>query len=133
MVDRAATGKTVFLSSHQINEVERVADIVGIIREGRLIAVERLDRMKAEIREATITLVDGVGSLPDLPGRVIMAERRGRQWQVLIRDALESDLAALQDNSSIQGIELRVPTLEEIFVAYMKGDRAESLAKGDAQ
>ncbi len=133
MVDRAATGKSVFLSSHQINEVERVADIVAIIREGRLIAVERLERMKAEIREATITLVDGVGSLPDLPGRVIMAERRGRQWQVLIRDALETDLAALQGNPSVQGVEVRVPTLEEIFVAYMKGDRMASAGKGGTQ
>ncbi len=131
MVDRAATGKTVFLSSHQINEVERVADIVGIIRDGHLIAVERLERMKAEIREATITLVDGVGSLPDLPGRTIMAERRGRQWQVLTCDALESDLLALQSQSSIQAVDVRIPTLEEIFVAYMKGDRADSLTKGD--
>lgn len=133
MVDRAATGKTVFLSSHQINEVERVADIVGIIRDGRLIAVERLERLKAEIREATITLVDGVGSLPEMPGRVIMAERRGRQWQVLVRDAVEADLTGLARGSSVQAVEVRVPTLEEIFVAYMKGDRAESAAKGGVQ
>ncbi|MEA1950557.1 MAG: ABC transporter ATP-binding protein [Planctomycetota bacterium] len=133
MVDRAATGKSVFLSSHQINEVERVADIVGIIRDGHLIAVERLERMKNEIREVTITLVDGAGSLPDLPGQTIMAERRGRQWQVLLRDAVESDLSALSGNSSVQNVEFRVPTLEEIFVAYMKGDRGESLDTGDAQ
>ena len=133
MVDRAATGKSVFLSSHQINEVERVADVVGIIRDGRLIAVERLERLKAEIREATVTLVDGVGSLPDMPGRVIMAERRGRQWQVLVRDAVEADLLGLQNKSSVQGVEIRVPTLEEIFVAYMKGDRAESTAQGGLQ
>ena len=130
MVDRAATGKTVFLSSHQINEVERVADIVGIIRDGHLIAVERLERMKAEIREATITLVDGAGSLPEMPGHTIMAQRRGRQWQVLVRDALESDLIALNSKSSVQAVDIRVPTLEEIFVAYMKGNRADSLAKG---
>jgi len=59
MVDRAATGKTVFLSSHQINEVERVADVVGILREGHLVTVERLDRMKAEIHEVTLTLAGG--------------------------------------------------------------------------
>ncbi len=133
MVDRAATGKSVFLSSHQINEVERVADIVGIIRDGHLIAVERLERMKNEIREVTITLADGTGSLPDLPGQTIMAERRGRQWQVLLRDAVESDLNALEGNSAVQNVEFRVPTLEEIFVAYMKGDRGESLDTGEEQ
>ena len=35
MVDRAATGRTVLLSSHQINEVERVADRVAIVHQGR--------------------------------------------------------------------------------------------------
>ena len=36
MVDRAATGKTVFLSSHQLNEVERVADYVALMKDGNL-------------------------------------------------------------------------------------------------
>ena len=43
MVDRAAQGQTVFLSSHQIAEVERVADIVAILRKGKLLLVEPLD------------------------------------------------------------------------------------------
>src|SRR6185295_429295 len=46
MVDIAAEGRTVLLSSHQIGEVERVADIVAIVHGGRLLAVERLDQMK---------------------------------------------------------------------------------------
>ena len=58
MVDRAAMGKTVFLSSHQINEVERVADVVAILRGGRLVVVERLEKLKAEICELTVTLSD---------------------------------------------------------------------------
>ncbi len=40
-------GRTVFLSSHIMPEVERVCDRVGIIREGRLIAVEDVDVLKA--------------------------------------------------------------------------------------
>jgi ABC-2 type transport system ATP-binding protein len=55
MVDRAASGKTVFLSSHQIGEVERVADWVALLREGELIVVERLEQLKAEMHEVTLT------------------------------------------------------------------------------
>ena len=58
MVDRAATGKTVFLSSHQIAEVERVADVVAILRKGKLILVERLDELKSQIRKLTVTMKD---------------------------------------------------------------------------
>ena len=40
-------GRTVFLSSHFLPEVEQLADRVGIIREGRLAAVEEIDSLKA--------------------------------------------------------------------------------------
>ncbi len=41
-----ADGRTVFLSSHSLAEVERVADRVGILRNGRLVVVERVDALK---------------------------------------------------------------------------------------
>ena len=96
MVDRAATGKTVFLSSHQIAEVERVADIVAILHQGRLMLVERLDDLKAQVRELTFTMSDGAAVPPDLPGEVLFRRQRARQWQVLVRPANEDCLAALQ-------------------------------------
>jgi ABC-2 type transport system ATP-binding protein len=44
--DAKAEGRTVFLSSHVLSEVERIADRVGIIREGRMVVVEGLDTLK---------------------------------------------------------------------------------------
>ena len=61
MVDIAAAGRTVLLSSHQIGEVERVADIVAILRAGKLLLVERLDDLKDQIRELTVTLAENTG------------------------------------------------------------------------
>ena len=40
MVDLAAAGRTVLLSSHQIHEVERVADYVAIVHDGRLVMID---------------------------------------------------------------------------------------------
>src|SRR5262245_58484065 len=67
IVDIAATGRTVFLSSHQIAEVERVADIVAILREGEVVLVERLEDLKCQLRELTITLRDGMARPPGMP------------------------------------------------------------------
>ena len=59
VADARDRGATVFLSSHVMSEVERLCDRVAIIREGRLIAVERVGTLKAravrrlEIRFAT--------------------------------------------------------------------------------
>ncbi len=121
MVDRAAAGQTVFLSSHQIAEVERVADIVAILRKGRLLQVERLDELKARTRELTLTLSDG-GALPELPGSVLSRRQRARQHQVLLQGADETALSELRRDPAVRSLESRVPTLEEIFVAYMEAD-----------
>jgi ABC-2 type transport system ATP-binding protein len=136
MVDRAATGKTVFLSSHQIHEVERVADVVAIMRAGEIVAVERLEKLKAEIQELTVTLVDFRAELPLLRGELLRQRRRARQWQVLVRGFDEESRAALAAHTAVDDVELRTPSLEEIFVAYMgrKGepDRLEGPIASDA-
>ena len=45
--ERAAAGRTVFLSSHELDQVEHVAERVGIVRDGRLVAVETIAALKA--------------------------------------------------------------------------------------
>lgn len=119
MVDIAAEGRTVLLSSHQISEVERVADIVAIVHGGRLMVVERLDRMKDAIRQLTVTVNDGHAPLPPIAGQTIHARRRGRQWDVLVRGLDAADLERLRFAERIVAVEARTPSLEEIFVAYV--------------
>ena len=136
MVDRAATGKTVFLSSHQIAEVERVADIVGIMHQGRLVLVQRLDELKARVRELTFTLTNGATSPPALPGELLSRRQRARQWQLLVRQGEEDCAAALRAAHGVENIEVRTPSLEEIFVAYIEHGRkarATSEWKTEAQ
>src|SRR5215831_4640174 len=110
MVDIAAAGRTVLLSSHQISEVERVADIVAILRAGKLILVERLETLKDQIRELNITLADGATTIPALPGHALSERRHRHQWQVLVRGATEDELTALNVHSGIQELRIRTPS-----------------------
>ncbi len=96
MVDIAAEGRTVLLSSHQIGEVERVADIVAIVHAGRLLVAERLDVLKETTRQITITVAETTTPLPPFSGQRIYERRRGRQWEVLVRGVGESAIEALQ-------------------------------------
>ena len=120
MVDRTATGKTVFLSSHQIHEVERVADMVAILRHGKLLLCERLDRLKDEITELTVTLAEGFAQPPEVLGEVLRQSRRSRQWQILTRGAQSPDIESLRLHESVAEVAIRKPNLEEIFTAYMQ-------------
>ena len=61
----AAEGRTVFLSSHIIDEVDRACDAVAIIREGRLVAVETIDALRERsIRHVRITFDTAVDPRP---------------------------------------------------------------------
>jgi ABC-2 type transport system ATP-binding protein len=121
MVDIAAAGRTVFLSSHQIGEVERVADIVAIMREGELLVVDSLDTLKCQITEITVT-VSGSWE-PVIPGQVIARRQRGRQWQIMLRSGEDPNLDALRESPDVLAVEARTPSLEEIFVAYMQSEK----------
>jgi ABC-2 type transport system ATP-binding protein len=122
MVDRAAQGQTVFLSSHQIGEVERVADTVAILRKGKLLLVEPLERLKAQVRRVTVTLKDGATTLPPFGGEVLSQRRRSRQWQSLVRGVSDEQLTMLRGHEAVDGVEVHSPGLEDIFIAYMQGN-----------
>lgn len=126
MVDVAAHGRTVLLSSHQIAEVERIADTIAIIRQGELLLVERLDKLKSEVRELTLTLNNGGTTLPDLGGAIISQHQRDRQWRVMLRGGEDSRLVALRDEGSLIEFEFRQPTLEDIFVEVLKSTSAKT-------
>ena len=121
MVTLAEQGQTVLLSSHQIVEVERVADIVAIIHGGKLLVVEPLDELKETTLEVTLTLADGVSEPPALEGVVLWSERKGRQLRLMVRDLDEESKDLLAADADVLNVEIRTPNLEEIFLAYMRG------------
>jgi hypothetical protein len=111
--------RTVFLSSHQIGEVERVADIVGIMRSGKLLLVERLETLKDQIRELSVTLDEATARLPAIEGQILRERRHHQQVQLLVRGMSEEAILALRSQSFVNELGIRTPSLEEIFVAYL--------------
>jgi ABC-2 type transport system ATP-binding protein len=59
--ETAADGRTVFLSSHSLDEVQHVADRVGIIRSGRLVDVDAVESLRERsLRHVTVTFAEPV-------------------------------------------------------------------------
>ena len=121
MVDLTAAGQTVFLSSHQIPEVERVADVVAIMKQGKLLLVEDLASLKDTCREVIVTYEDQV-DLSAIPGNVVDHRVQGWQCVSLIRTDDEEQFYRLQDRPDVRTVDIRRPSLEDIFVAYMHAD-----------
>lgn len=119
MVERAASGKTVLLASHQISEVERVADHVAILRDGRLAVVAALDDLKGRLSQLQLTMREPLMPLPVLNGQLLHSVRSGRQWQALVTGLTPSQLQELRSHEFVEAIEARRPSLEEIYIGYL--------------
>lgn len=119
MVDVAAAGRTVLLSSHQIGEVERVADMVALLKKGRLVLFQPLDDLKQQVRELTVTLRNGAPLSAIVPGEVLSRRQQDRQCRFLVQHLDESRLESLRASDEVREIEVRAPSLEEIYVGLM--------------
>jgi ABC-2 type transport system ATP-binding protein len=119
-----AEGRTVFLSSHNLTEVERVCDRVAIIREGKLIAVENVAALKTralrrlEIHFAAPVTQDAFTSLPGV--RDVKVENNVLYCTIVGSLSAVIKAAAPLDVVNVISHE---PSLEEIFLAYYgRGD-----------
>ncbi|MEU6977227.1 MULTISPECIES: ABC transporter ATP-binding protein [unclassified Streptomyces] len=79
MAEATGAGRTVLLSSHVLPEVQRACGRVAIIREGRLVTVERVAALReARARRIRVTLT---GLRPDRPRSLGDADRWNPRWQ----------------------------------------------------
>jgi len=111
-------GQTVFLSSHQLAEVEAVCDRVGILRAGRLVEIAGIAELR-RMRRATIevTYRDGGPSLSDVPGVADLETLDGTQARFTLTGPPGPALRALAA-ADVTTISMREPSLEEIFLDY---------------
>jgi ABC-2 type transport system ATP-binding protein len=129
--EEQSRGKTVFLSSHQLVEVERIAHRVAIIREGELVAVEEVDRLK-KVRERRMDVIlhepapsERLSSLEGV--RVVSEHHGGRQLELAVRGKLGPLLRALGE-MEVDDLSFAQPDLESVFLHYYEKDGNEKPA-----
>ena len=118
--ERAAAGRTVFLSSHELDQVEHVAERVGIVRDGRLVAMETIASLKQRaIRRVEVRLAEPTADaerLQRVPGVRDFAVEDG-----IVRLAVEGSMDALVKELAllpVQTLTSEPPELDEIFLSY---------------
>ncbi|MBT8247839.1 MAG: ABC transporter ATP-binding protein [Acidimicrobiia bacterium] len=120
MREVASDGRTVFLSSHTLSEVQRVADRVGIIRHGRLIAVEGVSDLRSKaIRTINLYFAEPVDGavLADLPGvREVNVE--DHHVTLSFDGQMETLLKVVTERYSLLDITTHEANLEQIFLTY---------------
>ncbi|HTZ60858.1 MAG TPA: ABC transporter ATP-binding protein [Acidobacteriaceae bacterium] len=117
----ASSGTTIFFSSHQLAEVELIADHIGIIDQGRMVVAGSLDDMKTRYQRLQVVFANSV----QLPSHWVEGVESVRQEGRVVSILASHNADAIVDQAqSLPGSEVeRFPvTLKEIFLEHVRSN-----------
>ncbi len=113
-------GRTVFMSSHVLSEVERVCDRIGLIRMGELALLSSVEDLhKMAHRKVRVTFQSDVAGPTDMPPGYEVLEIMPRAWNVRIQGALGPLMTALS-GLPVLDVDVAEPRLEEVLMRYYR-------------
>jgi ABC-2 type transport system ATP-binding protein len=117
----SSSGITIFFSSHQLSEVELIADHVGIVDHGRMVVSGCLDDLKARYQRVHVVLESGAEPPVRWPEGAESIHQEGRVVSMLCSHNAE---AIVEQARSIPGATVeRFPvTLKEIFLEHVRSN-----------
>lgn len=130
MEEYRAKGRTVFLSSHVLSEVQAICNRVGILRDGELKAVESVEKItNVEFHWVDVTFRDAIPAgfeqqLESMPSITDVSANGTRVRMRMIGD-FDPLLRAIS-SGYVEMLHVDEPSLEEIFLAYYSGDEEKS-------
>lgn len=118
-------GKTIMLSSHIFAEVQKSCDRAGVIRDGRIVAIEDVQSLNAMKEETLIITLADSKDIEKLTTKIKDAKKlSNRRVQITISTNYQ-ELFAVLSTLSVIGLESRQQSLEDVFMKYYGRD-AES-------
>jgi ABC-2 type transport system ATP-binding protein len=121
VAEARTAGRTVFLSSHNLPEVERCCDRVGIVRDGRLVDVSSVQALLASHWRA-VNLVLGAEPEPgtfELPNVRVLAVT-GRMVHLMIQGEV-NDLLRRLATLDVRDVSIATPDIEDVFLGFYEG------------
>ncbi len=124
LLEMKNNGKTIFLSSHNLPEVQAICDRVGIIRKGKMIVVEKVKDLRTKSMQ--IMNVEFDGEVPEISEiqvvpNVFSVEKKADTFLIKVKEDV-NDLVQFVSTRRIKRMTLEDSTLEDIFLTYYKDE-----------
>lgn len=117
-------GKTILMSSHIFEEVERTCQRVGIIRNGRMVAVDSVDALKgAQVKKYIITFAEEADTMRFINEDLDTEKIDTTNVTVFVHNNINKMISILS-NYSVTNITTPNQSLEEVFMNYYGGDNS---------
>jgi ABC-2 type transport system ATP-binding protein len=123
------SGRTIFLSTHLLDEAQRVCDRVAIIQQGRLLVVGEPNKLGTEgiptVRLTLTGMEGGEEKALALPDGIELAPLGGREWRARMRDAADTESLVKALVHAGIGVRAVIPeevSLEEEYLRLVGGN-----------
>jgi ABC-2 type transport system ATP-binding protein len=118
LVELAAEGRTILISSHSIAELERFTSHAAFVQDGRVILSATLDDLRSQFRRISFRAA-GVSLDLSTVGKVLQTQRIGKYVQHLVQEPDADGMAMLRDNPLVSDFEETAVNLEDVYAALM--------------
>lgn len=118
LVELAAEGRTILISSHSIAELERFTSHAAFVKDGRVMLTATLDDLRVQFRRISFRAAGATVDLSTI-GKVLQTQRIGKYVQHLVMDPDADGLAMLRDNPLVSDFDETAVGLEDIYAALM--------------
>jgi len=125
--DCTADGRTIFLSTHQLREIEQIADHIGIMDRGKILLEGPLDDIRARFRRLTVT----GASLPTTSPSILSTKRQAHAMQYILQSSPEAFSAELISNGATI-VESDPLSLTEIFLELCRTTESKEDSREEA-
>jgi ABC-2 type transport system ATP-binding protein len=117
--------QTVLFSTHSLDDVQRLADTVGILYAGRLLVHRRIDELLATTKRIRATVADG--QFPaDVPANVVWQRLQGREWVLTVSGFTPETVRQISAAPGVTHVEVIDLSLEDLFKDFIRGQRVVS-------
>ncbi len=120
LADVKQRGRTIFMSSHVLSEVERVCDRIALLRRGELVLLSTIEEARhLSARRVRVHFQRDVTLAPGLPPGCHVLERAPRLWILQVEGALGPLLGALA-SLPVEDLEVQEARLEDVVMKYYR-------------
>ena len=120
LTDVKQRGRTVFMSSHVLSEVDRVCDRIALVRKGELVLLSNVEELrKLAARSVRVLFAEDVPITASLPAGAEVIETSSRSWILQVEGPMGPLLRAIA-TLPVRDIEIADAKLEDVILKYYR-------------
>ncbi len=131
LLQEQARGKTIFMSSHIMSDVEKVCQRVAVIRKGEIVTIEEVEKLRQKAgQRVTVEFGDAVSpdDLSRIPG-VSMVTSHNHAYHFNVGGSMDALIKALSRHEVLR-LQAEEAPLEEVFLKFYENPQVETTTTG---